>query len=88
MESNERMIRSRKPAALIDYRKFITAWQASSSVAEVVERTGLTPIQVKSASYHLRDNSVPLKSFRKKHDFGVLAEFAQALLDADASAQE
>lgn len=63
--------------------EFVRAWQASGSLAEVAEKTGLRPESVKARGYRFRKKGVPLREFaaagRPATDWEALRQLAVKL---------
>lgn len=64
----------------ITSEQFVEIWQTSKTVAEVVERTGLTLQRVYSKSWYFRRQKVPLKKhpYAPKNDWDSLADLARS----------
>lgn len=63
--------------------EFIKAWQTSSSVAEVAEKTKLTAKKVYNRRNSYKKKGVPLKDFKRtaiKTNWAELAKLAKSLL--------
>ncbi|MAI04082.1 MAG: hypothetical protein CMA07_00005 [Euryarchaeota archaeon] len=76
-----------KPVAA---KRFITIYQASESVAEVAEKTGLTVHTVSQRASTYRKKGVPLKAMPNsgstvRNDWGELAELARSLMPEGAT---
>lgn len=63
----------------IDPRKFVEAWQTSSSAQEVAEKTGLAAKTCTSRASYYRKKGVPLKHMKphSRADWDQLAEYAR-----------
>ena len=71
-------------------KEFITIYQASESVAEVAEKTGLTVHTVSQRASTYRKRGVPLKAMPNsgstvRNDWAELAELARTLMPEDAT---
>ena len=76
-----------KPVAA---KRFITIYQASESVAEVAEKTGLTVHTVSQRASTYRKKGVPLKAMPNsgvttRNDWNELAELARELMPEGAT---
>jgi hypothetical protein len=67
-------------------REFITVWQASNSVAEVSQKTGLSKSAVRTRACRYRQLGVRLKQFPviaiEPTDWNELAEYAESLAES------
>jgi len=76
-----------KPVAA---KEFITIYQASESVAEVAEKTGLTVHTVSQRASTYRKKGVPMRAMPNtgttvRNDWNELAALARTLLPEDAT---
>jgi hypothetical protein len=65
---------------------FVIAWQQSTQVSDVVEKTGLTPLTVKKYAYRFRKEGVNLKSLedeRSQMGWEALRKLAEDSLPND-----
>jgi hypothetical protein len=72
--------RSREPG--VSWEDFIAAWQASDSIGEVMERTGMKLSACTGRGVTARKKGVPLKRFRgqrSKADWDKLTDLAESL---------
>jgi hypothetical protein len=67
-----------------DSRRFVTVWQASTSMDEVASAMGMTRLAVQSFAAKLRRSGVPLKRFYSQYD-GEEIDFAELKAIAEAS---
>lgn len=51
----------KKQTGLASHEVFVKAWQASKSYAEVMQKTGMTQMQVRARAQYLRLKGVKLK---------------------------
>lgn len=66
----------------VSAEKFVEIWQSSSTVKEVIERTGNNRRAVAFRSKQYRDLGIPLKYFRqptKRLDVAKLTAIAEAI---------
>ncbi len=80
----------RPRAKPVNAKRFITIYQASESVAEVAEKTGLTVHTVSQRASTYRKKGVPLKAMPNsgstvRNDWEELAELARTLMPEDAT---
>lgn len=68
-------------SAQVDAKRFIAAWQTSTTPREVADRTGLTYLSVIQRAIRMRKHGVPLKDMRqssgRKLDWDELAKLAE-----------
>lgn len=68
--------------AVVPIKEFVTAWQTSRTVKEVMEKTGLTFSNVTARASNLKGRGVPLKKLeRTTVSYDEIAEFAKGLLE-------
>lgn len=65
--------------------EFVTVWQTSNTLTEVIEKTGLATVTVKKYAYRMRRQGVPLKALegesKRTIDFAALAKLARELAE-------
>lgn len=86
------MAKDTKPTKLskppVTHEQFVIAWRDSSSVAEVMQATGLSRQSVTSRAKKLRDAGVKLAKFAPQRAGALSADDVKALNDIVNAPQE